>query len=156
AAHATHAAAGAAAVRVLLLLLGPLGHQRLSGEHQRGHRRRVLERGADDLGRVDDTGVDEILVGVGRGVVAERALALADLVDDDRAFDAAVLRDPAHRLLERAPDDVHAELLLVVELEALERALGPKERHAAAGDDALFHGRAGRVQGVLDAGLLLL
>ena len=31
-----------------------------------------------------------------------------------------------------------------------------EERDAAAGDDALFDGRAGRVQRVLDAGLLLL
>ncbi len=33
---------------------------------------------------------------------------------------------------------------------------GAEQRHAAAGEDALFDGRAGRVQRVLDAGLLLL
>ena len=33
---------------------------------------------------------------------------------------------------------------------------GPEQGHAAAGHDALFDGRAGGVQGVLDAGLLLL
>ena len=38
----------------------------------------------------------------------------------------------------------------------LERRLRADERDAAAGDDALFHGRAGRVERVLDAGLLLL
>src|SRR6185437_2245972 len=45
---------------------------------------------------------------------------------------------------------------LVVDLELLQRRLGADERHAAAGDDALLDGRAGRVERVLDAGLLLL
>ena len=45
---------------------------------------------------------------------------------------------------------------LVADLELLERLERADERHAAAGDDALFDGRAGGVQRVLDAGLLLL
>src|SRR3712207_7906783 len=36
---------------------------------------------------------------------------------------------------------------------AVEGLHGADQRHAAAGDDALFDGRAGRVQGVFDAGL---
>ena len=40
--------------------------------------------------------------------------------------------------------------------ELVERRLRADERHAAAGDDALFDGRAGRVERVFDAGLLLL
>jgi hypothetical protein len=51
---------------------------------------------------------------------------------------------------------LHAEVALVAELERVERRRSADERHAAAGDDALFDGRAGRVQRVLDAGLLLL
>src|SRR4029078_8919529 len=43
-----------------------------------------------------------------------------------------------------------------VELETVERGLRADERDAAAGDDALFDGRAGRVERALDAGLLLL
>ena len=42
------------------------------------------------------------------------------------------------------------------ELELVERRLRAEQRDAAAGDDALFDGRARRVQRVLDAGLLLL
>jgi len=34
--------------------------------------------------------------------------------------------------------------------------LRAQERGAAAGDDPFFHGRAGRVQGVIDAGFLFL
>src|SRR5205807_3703496 len=83
-------------------------------------------------------------------------LALADLVDDDAALPAAVLRDPADGLLERLLDDVDAELLAGLDLEAVERLERAQVRHAAAGDDAFLDRRAGRVQRVLDAGLLLL
>jgi hypothetical protein len=65
-------------------------------------------------------------------------------------------RDLAEGLLDGAADDLHPEALLVVELEVVERGRQADERHAAAGDDALFDGRAGRVERVLDAGLLLL
>src|SRR6185503_18893226 len=83
-------------------------------------------------------------------------LAFLDLVHHDRAFHAAVLRDLTQRLLDRAADDVDAELLLRRDLELLERRQRADERHAAARDDALLDGRAGRMQRVLDASLLLL
>ena len=41
-------------------------------------------------------------------------------------------------------------------IERVERGQRVDERHAAAGDDALLDRRAGRLQGVLDAVLLLL
>ena len=47
-------------------------------------------------------------------------------------------------------------LLVLGHLELLERLEAADERDAAAGDDALFDRRAGRVERVLDAGLLLL
>src|SRR4029079_1383436 len=53
-------------------------------------------------------------------------------------------------------DDVDAELLLVIDLEAVEGRLRADERDAAAGDDAFFNGRARGVERVFDAGLLLL
>ena len=84
----------------IFLVLGALGHHRLGGEHQRGHARRVLEREARHLGRVDHAGLQQVLVLARLRVEAERALTLADLVDDDRAFPAAVLDDPAQRPLE--------------------------------------------------------
>ena len=49
-----------------------------------------------------------------------------------------------------------ADLLVAFELQAVERLAGADERHAAAGDDALFDGRLGRVHRVFDARLLLL
>src|SRR4026209_2374902 len=58
------------------LLLRPLGDQRLGRQHQRRDRSRVLKRRAHDLGRVDDAGLDQVLVLLGRRVEAERALAV--------------------------------------------------------------------------------
>ena len=56
-----------------LLLFGNLRHQRFGGEQQRGDRRRVLQRRADDLGRVDDAGRDQVFDLVVLRVVADRA-----------------------------------------------------------------------------------
>ena len=74
---------------------------------------RVLQRGADDLGRVDDAGRDQVAVLVLVGVVAVvLALHLADAVDDHRAVDAGVLGDVPQRIVEHVADDLGAELLV--------------------------------------------
>ena len=52
--------------------------------------------------------------------------------------------------------DVDADLLVALELQAVERLAGADQRDAAAGDDALFDRRLRRVHRVLDARLLLL
>src|SRR4051812_29795133 len=152
AAHVGHAAAGAGAV-----LLGGLGDDRLGGEDVLRDRRGVLQRRARDHGGVDDARADEVDHLAGGGVQALARGGLADVVDDDRALVAGVLRDLAERLLERADDDLRARLLVLdverVEVDRLDRL---EQRHAAARHDALLEGRAGGLQRVLDAVLLLL
>ena len=87
----------------------------------------------------------------------EAELALTHALHDDRAFLARVDRDLAAGFLTGATDDGHAHGLLVGELlDLLDSGDGADERHATAGNDALFHGRAGRVKSILDACLLLL
>ena len=81
-----------AAAAGLRLVLRALGDEALRREHEARDGGGVLERRADDLHRVDDALREEVAVLVGRGVVAEVALALLDLVDDDRAFEAGVRR----------------------------------------------------------------
>jgi hypothetical protein len=70
-----HAAAARGMRRSRILLLRQLGDHALGREQQPGDRGRVLQRRAGDLGRVDDAGLDEVLVLVGRDVVAVVALA---------------------------------------------------------------------------------
>src|SRR5215207_10121782 len=155
--HPAHAAA-AARRRVAGFLLLLLHDDRFRREEERGDRRGVLQRRAGHLRRVDDARLDQILVDVRQGVVAELVvLARAHLLEDDRALATRVLHDHAERLLDRATDDLHADLLVAVrQLDLVERALRAHERHAAARDDALLDRRARGVQRVLDAGLLLL
>ena len=58
--------------------------------------------------------------------------------------------------LASAADEPHANVSVVAELERLERFATAQQRDATARDDALLNGRAGRVERVLDAGLLFL
>src|SRR3954454_11183554 len=151
-AHVGDAAAGAARV-----LVGHLGDDRLRGEDVLGDRRRVLERGAGHHGGVDDARGDQVHVLAGGRVEAVAGLAAADVVDDDRALEARVLGDLTERLLERAEDDAGARALVVV-LDRVDVDGGRRleQRDTAARHDALLEGRAGGLQRVLDAVLLLL
>src|SRR5215207_526926 len=138
------------------LRLGRVGDGGVRGEQQAGDGRGVLQGRADDLRRVDDARLDEVLERAGRGVVADRALRLLDLADDDGAVHPGVLRDAAQRLLHRALDEADARQRVALHFELLQRPRRAHQRDAAAGDDALLRGRARRVDGVLDAHLLLL
>ncbi len=92
------------------------------------------------------------------GVVAEvLVLRLLDLGHDDRAFGAGVLRDHPDAALRAARRTISTPIFSSSRaLDLVEHRLRAEQRDAAAGHDALFDGRAGRVQRVLDAGLLLL
>src|SRR6185437_3239915 len=80
--HIAHAAATWGHRRALLLWL--LGHHRLGGHEQAGNRSSVLQRGADNLGRIDDAGGDQILELAGLGVEAKIVVAvLQRLAGDD-------------------------------------------------------------------------
>ena len=134
-------------------------HQGLGGQDHGGDGRGVLECAAADLGRVDDAVVDHVAEGVVRGVVAViDALALADLIEDDRTLDTGVGRDLADRGTQRGSDDVCTGLLVAGELGSrrLCGLAGHDICRAAAGDNALFNSRAGSVERVLDAQLLFL
>src|SRR3954464_3104414 len=153
--HAAHVGHAAAADAGAVLVLD-LGDDRLGREDVLRDRRGVLQRRARDHRRVDDALGDEVDDLAGRRVQAQALLGLADVVDDDRALEAGVVRDLAQRLLERAEHDAGAGALVVLVRVGVDRARRAQERDAAAGHDALLERRAGRLQGVLDAVLLLL
>src|SRR5690606_30330950 len=117
----------------------------------------VLQRGARDLGRVQDAHFDHVAVLAGRGVVAEVVLAFADLGDDDVGGFTGVHDDLAQRLFDRTTQDGDAGILVVVDaLDAFERLQGTNERNTAARHDAFLDGRTRSVQGVFDTRLLFL
>src|SRR6266704_3587586 len=154
--HPAHAAAAGHRGHLAVLLL--LHHHALGGEQQSRDGRGVLQRRARDFGRVDDAGRDQILVLVGLSVVAEVELGrFLHLPYDDRALGPRVLHDDPDRLLERAADDLDARLLVLIGApDFLEGLPAPQQRDAAARHNALLDRGTGRVQRVLDPGLLLL
>src|SRR5207244_3003196 len=139
-----------------LFLLGLLDHRGLRGEHDGRDGGGVLQRGAGDLGRIDDPGLDHVDPLAGGRVEASAIAFGTDLLDDDRALVAGVLSDPPRRLGERVTDDVRARRLVARQVELVQDRLGADQRDAAAWDDALLDRSTGRRAGVLDAVLLLL
>ena len=83
---------------------------------KRRHAGRVLQRGAGDLRRIDDTGFDQVFVDVGRGVVADVAFRLDDLFADDAAVLAGVAGDRGQRRTAGTRDDLVANLLIVAQI----------------------------------------
>src|SRR5919204_2273575 len=152
--HAAHAAARHAGTG--RLLLGGFGDHSLGREDVLRDPSCVLQRGADDHGRVGDAGLDEILVLTALDVESVPLRAVPDLVDDDRALEARVVRELPDRLLERARHDRHARPLVALEPVELDRLDGGEKCDTTAGDDAFLEGGTGRLQCILDAVLLLL
>src|SRR5690606_15534789 len=113
--HTAHAAHAAAVRRCRLFLLRSLGHHRFGGDHQARDGSGVLQRGAGDLGRIQDTEghhVTELAVG---GVVAEVARTGLHFVDDDRRLFASVGDDLTQRSFHRAQGDLNAVGLVFVD-----------------------------------------
>ncbi len=140
------------------LLLGLVGNHRLGGHQQARHGCGVLQREPDDLGRVDDTGLDHVDILARLGVEAEiRVLAVEQFADDDRSLVAGVFGDLADRGLQRAADDVDTDFLVAIfRRQSVERLGRIEQRDAAAGYDTLLDRGAGGVGGVVDPVLALL
>ncbi len=69
----------------------------------------------------------------------------------------ALCGERAERLFDGALDDVDADVFVALApLTAVDGREAAEQSHAAAGDDAFFDRRAGRVQRVFDAGFLFL
>src|SRR5690349_5783891 len=155
--HAAHAAA-AGHGRSGPLLFRLLGDHRLGRDQKTGDGAGILQRRAHHLGRIDHALLDEVAVLAGRSVEAEGIIVLVDdLAHDHGAVLASILGNLPRGHLKSAPYDAHADLLVVVRgVELVENFLAADERHAAAGQNALLDRRAGCVQSIVDAILLLL
>src|SRR6185312_11134780 len=136
-----------------LLPLGLLGDQGLGGDQERSDRSRILQRRAHHLGRIDDAGLDQVLIFAGGRVVAPGIVSLLqELADHDRAVIARVLGDLAGRRLDGAADNLHAGLLVgVLRLDFLQRFQRPQQSDAPARQDAFFHRGTGSMERVVHA-----
>src|SRR5689334_3472179 len=126
-------------------------------EQQAGDRRRVLQREARDLRRVEDALFQHVAVFAGARVVAVGTLARLDGVQDDRGIFAGVLDDLTQRLFDGAGQDADADRLVFVRtFQLLERLERTDQGDTAARNHAFFNGGTRGVQRVFDAGLLFL
>src|SRR5881409_2128847 len=143
--------------RRVLLFLRDVRDQCLGRQQERGNGRRVLQRHALDLRRVDDARLQHVHKLHGLGVEAPGGHRLGlDLLDHDAALEARVLDDLADRLLERPLDDLRAYLLVALDLQPVDGLGRAEQRDAAARYDALLHRRAGRIERILHPRLLFL
>src|SRR3990172_1304972 len=144
-----------------LVLLGDVGDEGLGRQDHRGDRGGILQGALGRFGRIDDAGLDHVDVLAPHDVETEVLVLLLGLLaanglEHDGAVLPGVFRDLAQRDFQRAPDDRHADGLIVeLQLEVLQRFHGVDQRHTAAGDDAFLDRRPRRRQGVFDAVLLL-
>src|SRR5580704_8371048 len=141
----------------MLIFLRGLGNHDFRREQQARDGGGVLQSQTRHLGRIQNAHFDHVAVLAGRGVVAERSLALADSVQDHRGIFTGIGDDLTQRLFDRAGQDLDARGLIFVLadqlLDGLERT---NQSNTTAWDHALFHGRTGRVQRIFNAGLLFL
>src|SRR5882762_7694456 len=158
--HTTHAAHAATARRHTAgtgVLLRNFRHHGFGGDQKRRHRGCVLDRHANNLGRVDDALGDQVDVFAGLRVEAIRILVLLeDLADDHRAVFAGIDSDLAGWIGQGLTDDLDAGLLVVVlGAQPLEVLGGTQQGDAAARHDAFFNRRTGRMHRVINAILAL-
>src|SRR6266536_118504 len=141
-----------------VLLLGPLGDHRLRRDQQPRNGSRILQRGADHLGRVNDALGNQVAVlALLRVVAVGVGVLLADLADNERAVLAGIDGDLAGRRAERLPDDIDASpLIIVLGFQSAEGLYCSQQRHSTTGKDAFLDRRAGRVHRVVDPIFALL
>src|ERR1700730_10603751 len=154
--HAAHAATGHGRRR--RLLFRHFSYHRLGSDKQACNRGRILQRRADDLGRIDDPLRHEVFELAGLRVEAESVgVAVLDLADYNRAVLACVDRDLTRRPGERLFDHLDAvPLVFVFTLQLVQRLPGTQQSDAAPGKDAFLDRGPGSVHGIINAILALL
>src|SRR5205823_1779694 len=119
-----HAAHSARRHRRSFFLFRNLRDQCFGGEQQARDGRSVLQRGARDFGRIDDTRLHQVGVFVIRDVVTFVAFALLHFLNDERAFAARVVSKLTRRLFNGTANNRHADFFIAFEvLDVVERFL---------------------------------
>ncbi len=132
-------AAGAAGSFFFLLCDDTLG-----GEEHACDRGCILEGYAGNLGRVDDTCGEEVLVYIGAGIVAVVTFAFAYFLNNHCAFNTGVGGNLAEGFFDSAFYDSDTGLLVVVSaLEVTQTVEATDVCHATAGNDTFGDSSAG-------------
>ena len=139
--------------RGLILLLG---HEGLGGKEQGSDRSCVLQRRPGDLGRVNDSGDNQVFVNTGLCVEAHGPFTRAHLLNNHSTFEAGINGNLAKWFLHRLANDGTTGLLVVgATTHLVDSVLGTEQSNTPTGDDTLFDSGSCRLDRVLDAVLLL-
>src|SRR6516162_2669901 len=142
--------------RCVFFLLRLVCNHRLGGDQQTRNGSGVLQSGAHHFGRIDNTCLDEIFIFLGRGVEAERAFAVLDLIENYGAVCAGIGSNPPQRFFKAFLNDADTNLFVVGYTQIWQACRGAYQRDAAARNNAFFHRRSRCVERVFDTGLLFL
>ena len=110
AAHTTHVGHR----RSSRFILWRFRHHGFCGQQQTGHRGRILQCCASDLGRVDDAELDQLAIFAGRSVISKIAAAFGNLVQDYRSIFAGVGNNLPQRLFEGTTQNVNTDRLVII------------------------------------------
>src|SRR5881396_2948618 len=121
-----------------------LGDQGFRRQHQGRDGGRVLKRRTGHLGRIENTGRDHVGVLFGFGIESEVWLfRIANFAHNHRTFVSGVGSDQPKWLFESALHNVHADLLVVFELQLIQSWNRSQKSDATAGNDSFFHSSPG-------------
>src|SRR5579859_8061570 len=138
-------------------LLGLVGDDTLRGQQHTGDGSGIFEGDAGNLGRVDDTSLQEVLEHFRTGVETKVGLSFLHLLYHDATFDAAVDHDLTQGLFDGAfYDGDTGGLVFVGTFQLFEGFDGVDIRDTTARNDTFFNGSAGCVEGIIDTVLLFL
>ncbi len=143
-------------IRRSFFLFRNLGDDCFGGEQQAGDGRRVLQRAARDLGRIDDARFHQVGVFRRWRRRSLRCLCASSLPATMSAPSwPALSASCGAALRSRGARSPRRPLSSPSSLQVIERFLRADECHTAARDDAFFNRGASRVQRVFDARFLL-
>src|SRR5690554_219525 len=133
-----------------------LGDHALSGDHQASDRSCRLQCSTGNFGRIQDTHLQHVTVGVVRSVVAVAVFALLDLVNHYRGFAASVGYDLTQRSFHGTTQQVDTYVLVfVVPLQLSNSLQSTDQGNTATRYDTFFNSGASCVQSVVDTSFLL-
>ena len=134
-----------------------VGDHGFDGQEETGDGGGVLQGDAGHLGWVNDTGLDQVFVDTGAGVVADVAFFAQHFGNHNGAVLTSVAGDLAGWGFDGAEDSFGTEAVVTVEIgdHLFDGFLGAQQGNTTTRNDAFFNGCTGGVQGVVDAILLL-
>lgn len=138
--HSAHIGSGGGG----LFFFRQIRDQRVAGEHHGRDARGVLKSGTSNLSGVDNACGDEVFILVGKGVVTEVSLTVANLFSDDAAVFTGVVGDLRDRSGASAKDDVVTDLFVVFKFGGLDETRRVRARRRRRGGRLLQQPRESR------------